>query len=74
MKYYNVFSFKDGDVVRGYQSINECATDMGVSETKLQDIIRQKKMLNGLTFRLAKDISDFLLDIIYAKIEEGGKQ
>lgn len=47
---------------------------MGVSETKLQDIIRQKKMLNGLTFRLAEDISDFLLDIIYAKIEEGGEQ
>lgn len=74
MTYYKVFSFKDGDVVRGYQSINECAMYMGVTERKLQDIIRQKKMLNGLTFRLAEDISDFLLDIIYAKIEEGGEQ
>lgn len=66
---YSVFSFKDGEVVKGYQSFEECATDFGVTKHKLNNIINEKKMLNGFTFRRAEDISDFLLDIYYAEVE-----
>lgn len=35
MTYYKIFSFRNGDAVKGYLSLQACATEMGVTALEL---------------------------------------
>lgn len=69
MTYYKIFSFQDDKAVKGYHSLQECATDMNVTALKMYDIINDRRKLNGMTFRMADDIADAVLDKIYGEID-----
>ncbi|MDO5342995.1 MAG: hypothetical protein Q4F69_11175 [Bacteroidia bacterium] len=70
MTYYKIFSFRNGDAVKGYLSLQACATEMGVTALEMHDIIKKKKNFKGLTFRCADEISDFYLDKIYGQLPQ----
>lgn len=74
MTYYKIISFCNGDTVKGYLSLQACATEMGVTALQMYDIIKKKKNFKGLTFRKADETSDFYLDQIYGQLPQEHQQ